>query len=447
MNTKSLFLASLGIIMSMPMMAEKGVNTPNSKYGTGEDSVRCVGSVSALQSFRKQKNYKDMYEPWKIITTECPASTQYAYTEGTFMLKWQIDNETDINKKKALFDELMNCHDLRIKYFSKQKKSPEYYILGRKAADYINYAATLTNDATKQKAYNWLKEAIEKGGEKNEPAVFQNFFILSDGIYKSNPNVNRDMYIKDYMDIMPLMTKAAANDSTFDPAIGAVNRVFARSGAAECGTLDKAYASKIEANKNDKAFLNDVLKLYRIADCKESAVYFKGSEYLHKIEPTAASAAGMAAQAMSKKDNSKAIQYLQEAIKLETSKSVKSDYYLNIANIYLSMKNFQACRSNAQSALALDPTAGQAYMLIAYAYAYGFSSIDDDPVIQKTAYWAAVDKLEKAKSVDPSLASQANNAIASYKKQFPDKSELFMRGIKGGTYKVPGWIGETTTVR
>ena len=350
------------------------------------------------------------------------------------------------NRNKT-FEELMNLYDLRIKYFGNVKKYPTYYILGRKSFDYINYAPTLTNDATKQKAYGWLKEAIEKGGEKNEPQVFQQYFILSDGIYKANPNVNRDLYIADYMKIMPMMTAAAANDSTFDASIGVVNRVFARSGAAECGTLDKAYASKIEANKNDKAFLNDVLKLYRIADCKESAVYFKGSAYLHAIEPTAASAAGMAAQAISKKDNSKAIQYLQEAIKLETSKSVKSDYYLNIANIYLSQKNFQACRSNAQSALAMDPSAGQAYIMIAYAYAYGFASIDDDPVIQKTAYWAAVDKLEKAKAVDPSLASQANSLIASYKKQFPDKSELFMRGIKGGSYKVPGWIGETTTVR
>ena len=447
MNTKSLILASLGIAMSVPTMAELGVNTPNSKFGTGEDSVRCVSSVSLFQNFAKQKNYKDMHESWKTITTECPRATQRAYTDGAFMLKWEIENEKDINKKKALFEELMNLYDLRIKYFGNVKKYPTYYILGRKSFDYINYAPTLTNDATKQKAYGWLKEAIEKGGEKNEAQVFQQYFILSDGIYKANPTVNRDLYIADYMKIMPMMTAAAANDSTFDASIGVVNRVFARSGAAECGTLDKAYASKIEANKNDKAFLNDVLKLYRIADCKESAVYFKGSAYLHAIEPTAASAAGMAAQAISKKDNSKAIQYLQEAIKLETSKSVKSDYYLNIANIYLSQKNYQACRSNAQSALAMDPTAGQAYIMIAYAYAYGYTSIDDDPVIQKTAFWAAVDKLEKAKAVDSSLASQANSLIASYKKQFPDKSELFMRGIKGGSYKVPGWIGETTTVR
>ncbi|MBO4736619.1 MAG: tetratricopeptide repeat protein, partial [Paludibacteraceae bacterium] len=295
--------------------------------------------------------------------------------------------------------------------------------------------------------YGWLKEAIEKGGEKNEAQVFQQYFILSDGIYKANPTINRDLYIADYMKIMPMMTAAAANDSTFDASISVVNKVFARSGAAECGTLDKAYASKIEENKSDKAFLNDVLKLYRIAGCKESAVYFKGSAYLHAIEPTASSASGMAAQAFSKKDYSKAISYYQEAIKLETSKDAKSDYYYNIAYIYSLQKNYPAARSNAQSALAMDPTAGKVYMLIATLYAGGYTQIDDDPVIQKTAFWAAVDKLEKAKAVDPSLASQANSLIASYKKQFPDKSELFMRGIKGGSYKVPGWIGETTTVR
>lgn len=441
MNTKSLFLASLGVIMSMPMMAQ----TPDPKWGA--EPEKCQANCSLYQQLGKQQKYKDMYDLWKSITTDCPAASQYTYTYGASVMRAMIDGESDVAKKKNYFDDLMRNHDLRIKYFGHVKKYPTYYILGKKAFDYINYSPALTNDATKQKAYGWLKEAIEKGGEKNEPQVFQQYFILSDGLYKANPQVNRDSYIADYMKIMPMMTAAAANDSTFDAAIGVVNRVLGNSGAADRATLDKTFADKIEAKKNDKAYLNDVLKLYRNSKCTESAVYFKGSEYLHKIEPTAASAAGMAAQALSKKDNGKAISYLQEAIKLETSKSTKSDYYLNIANIYLSMKNFQACRSNAQSALAMDPTAGQAYMLIAYAYAYGYSTIDDDPVIQKTAYWAAVDKLEKAKAVDPSLAIQANNAIASYKKQFPDKSELFMRGIKGGTYKVPGWIGETTTVR
>ena len=117
MNTKSLILASLGIAMSVPTMAELGVNTPNSKFGTGEDSVRCVSSVSLFQNFAKQKNYKDMHESWKTITTECPRATQRAYTDGAFMLKWEIENEKDINKKKALFEELMNLYDLRIKYF------------------------------------------------------------------------------------------------------------------------------------------------------------------------------------------------------------------------------------------------------------------------------------------------------------------------------------------
>ena len=45
----------------------------------------------------------------------------------TFLLHWEIENEKDVNKKKALFEELMNLYDLRIKYFGNVKKYPTYH--------------------------------------------------------------------------------------------------------------------------------------------------------------------------------------------------------------------------------------------------------------------------------------------------------------------------------
>jgi hypothetical protein len=81
-------------------------------------------------------------------------------------------------------------------------------------------------------------------------------------------------------------------------------------------------------------------------------------------------------------------------------------------------------------------------------YAENNAAISSDAVIQMTAFWAAVDKLEKAKAVNPSCASTVNKMIATYKEYFPPASELFMRNIKNGdTYTVPGWINEKTVVR
>lgn len=445
---KSFFLSALGLAFAVTAVAETGVKS-GTKYGTGEDSTRCLGNLMTFQNMAKQKNYSSMHESWATLYNECPASSQRIYTDGAFMLKWEIQNAGTVAEKKEKFNDLMNLFDQRIKYFGKDKKYPSYYVLGQKAINYCQYPE-LTGDKTNVKAYQWLEEAINKGESKCKPDVFRQFFMLSEGLYKENPTANRQKFIDDYMKIAPMISSAAESDSTYDIAKSAVDKIFARSGAAECGTLDKAYSAKIEANKTNEAYLNEVLKLYAIADCKESAVYFKGSAYLHAIKPTASSAQGMAAQAYSKKDFGTAIKYYNEAINLTTDKSVKSQCYYNIAALQSANKNFEASRSAALKCLQFDPTEGKAYILIANLYANYRQSISDIPAVQNTAYWAACDKLEKAKSVDPGVAAKANQLLNQYKQYFPDKSELFMRGIDvkaGATYSVPGWINEKTTVR
>ena len=67
-----------------------------------------------------------------------------------------------------------------------------------------------------------------------------------------------------------------------------------------------------------------------------------------------------------------------------------------------------------------------------------------------SAYWAAVDKLQKSKSIDPSEENvQACNAlIGRYSSHYPKTAQAFMLNLENGkSFRVPGWIGETTTVR
>ena len=54
----------------------------------------------------------------------------------------------------------------------------------------------------------------------------------------------------------------------------------------------------------------------------------------------------------------------------------------------------------------------------------------------------------KARNVDPSIADEANKAIATYSSYFPTLERLFFNEIKeGSSYNVGCWIGETTIVR
>ena len=62
--------------------------------------------------------------------------------------------------------------------------------------------------------------------------------------------------------------------------------------------------------------------------------------------------------------------------------------------------------------------------------------------------WPAIDKFQKAKQLDPSVADEANKFIRQYRQYMPKKEDIFQRRIKAGdSFKVPCWIQENTTVR
>lgn len=86
-------------------------------------------------------------------------------------------------------------------------------------------------------------------------------------------------------------------------------------------------------------------------------------------------------------------------------------------------------------------------MLIAQLYATS-PNWSDEPALNKCTYFVAIDRLQRAKSVDPSIADEANKLIATYSRYTPAPSDLFMLGYKAGDrITVGGWIGETTTIR
>lgn len=60
-----------------------------------------------------------------------------------------------------------------------------------------------------------------------------------------------------------------------------------------------------------------------------------------------------------------------------------------------------------------------------------------------------VDKAERARAMDPSVANEANRIIGSYRQHFPAKEDVFMHPDleEGASFTVGGWIGETTTIR
>ena len=240
-----------------------------------------------------------------------------------------------------------------------------------------------------------------------------------------------------------------------------MDNIFAISGAADCSKLDEIYGAAVQANLTNLDMLQKIAKLYKRVKCTESDVYFAACEAAHKLQPTQESAAGCASMAAKKGDYEQAIEYYDQAIKLamvEDEMEDVADYQYNAAfYCYNNLKKYPEARKYAQASIAtlsglgMSKGQGRCYIIIGMCYA-GSRPYGNDAkgaILNKTVYWAAVDKFVKAKQVDPSVEAQATEFISTYSKYYPTKEERFdlPNEFSGSTFFVGGWIGETTNIR
>lgn len=408
----------------------------------------CETNISLFAEAAKQKNYADALTPWESAFANCKGSHRAIYTYGVKIVDWQISQEKDAAVREQLIDKLMAVYDEQILYFGDDAKQPRAYLLGMKAYYLLQY-----RPAEKQTAYAWLKESVHTLGKKAQPAFFQQFVSTSYELYKAD-NTLASQFINDYVYSNDILEENAANQSLKNAAMYAkldpvLDQLFAMSGAANCDQMDHIYAEQVESRKTDYDFLTATARLYRQVNCRESEVYFKAAEYAHNIKPTAESAAGCAAMSYKKGDYTKAVDYYLESVSMLDNAEEIADNYLKIAQIYnANLNNFVKAREYARKSLEANPNQGAPYLLIGLMYA-NTRGIYDSAALNKTVYWAAVDKFIKAKQVEPALEEKANELIRSYAPHFPSKEEIFFEPDleDGKPFTVGGWIGETTICR
>lgn len=452
---KSFIMTGLLLAAATSSYAVKAIDN-GSKFGTGEDSIRCMENVSLLNSYYKIKSYDDAYNSFKIVFDECPqAAGRTLYNNGVTLIKYKMNNEQDKAKKKEWFKLLMDCYEKRVVYFGKDSKYPESYIRGRQAIDYIE----LSGDPDYAKVVMpWLEKSVSERGSASEAGVIDYYFRILTQQYKANPEQFKESYIKNYLKIDNLLEGSIAMNEksreAYKQTRNNVNATFITSGAADCKTLDDVFASKVESSKDNVIELTTIIKLYRSAKCTESDVYFAASAAAHQLNPTSETAAGCGYQSIKKEDYNKALDYFNEAIALvepdENADSVKYEYQYIITGVLMTQRKYADAKAAALKAIQFDPSQGEPYIALARMYAdQNANPYKDDKILAKTVYWAAVDKLERAKAIDPDVAEQAQSLINQFKKYYPSKEDVFFKPeLKvGESFHIGGWINETVRCR
>ena len=213
---------------------------------------------------------------------------------------------------------------------------------------------------------------------------------------------------------------------------------------------------RLEQNPEDISIITEMATLYENLGQRDKAIEFARKVY--DIDPTFVNIRRLADYAKADGQNSVAIRYLNEALNVTEDRNVRRNVTLEIAELHQNEGNLREARRFARQASQIDPNWGQPFIRIARIYASAISQCTSGRQIDRddrTVYWLVLDYLDRARSVDSSVANTVSREYRTYEPVLPSAEDKFFRGwdvgdsirIGSNISECYAWIDETTRVR
>ncbi|WP_321347346.1 hypothetical protein [uncultured Draconibacterium sp.] len=448
---------------NIPTGDEEDAGSGEVNLGTHDELMKAqdldyLNNLSLYTEFYKQGDYKSAQPHWKVLYNQYPKSTRNIYTQGAKMLESKIENAKTDAERDELIDQYMKLYDKRIKYFGE-----EGFVLGRKGTSWLKYKLSQDRDnapegddlkAIHKSGYEWFAKSIKLQGEETEPPILLLYMQTTVALFKLG-ELPKEQVVKNYEESMSIANAIiAANEDedkvkqTQETVIPFIENIFGKSGAADCEALVNIYSVQFQENADDADFIKSMLRRLARAKCTDSELFEQGTNRLYDLDPSAEAAFNMARRYMRKDDVENAKKYYKQAMEQETDQELLSTYYYEYGVFVFVKENaLSEARNYARKALAINSEYCEAYMLIGDIYVAASRSFSGTDLEKSAVFWLASDYYAKARRYED-CSIDASSKIAQYKKYFPNKEEAFMEGLQEGTtYKVEGWINESTKVR
>lgn len=421
-----------------------------------EQAADCETDFSIYREAFKQWDGKTssanpiMIKSWRNVFLNCPSMKERTHIDGAKIVNNALIRGTkDAALKEKYIDTLIMVYNTRIQYFPNSQKGANQIgnIKGRMGLDLMAFPSRL------EQAYEALKEAVSIDGENSNYAFIDGYFSSVIQMVKAG-KLDESEIIEEYSKLMDIVDANIKKFTDLGNEKQLNNYLATKTNLeggvqpyANCEDLVRIYQKKFDADPDNVELLNKIASVLSARNCDKSDLYLAVAIKLHKLNPSPESAYFIGKRYLSDQEYSKATSYLLEATKSQDAKSAQQAYKY-LAQIMLKEGKGEQGRSYAKKAIELDKTDGEPYMIIGYLYASSNKECNANPLHAKAVFWAAVDKFQKAKEVDPSMASKANEMIKEYSKLFPTSEDAFFYNVfEGDTYEVECWINETTKAR
>ncbi len=470
-------MTQLSKLLFASVLALATVTLGNGQCASWLDSPQKEDAENAHSIYRqalKDKDYVIAFENWEKAFSIAPAADgkrDYHFTDGAQLYLAKYKTETDAAKKEeykntyiSLIDQALACYRNGSIVSSKCPDGSCInarigYLAGRKAFDMFYTFNTPYTQTTKA-----LKMALENSGDHVEYIVYDPYASIA--VYqfqkgKMEKAEARAIY-EELNDVADFCINKNNNlSASYQQAKESMNAKFAviANDIFDCEFFVEQLKPEYEDNIDDPQTWKRIVSKLKGQGCaldhpflaeveSKYKVWAKGQNAAAQAEFEANNPSVVAKKLYDQGKFSEAIAKYNEAIATETDLSKKGGYQFSKASIqYRKLKSYGAARATALAAAKNRPGWGRPYMLIGDMYGSGARSCGDS-WNQRLAILAAMDKYRYAKSVDASVAKDADSRLSKYRASMPSKEDGFQRGIKEGSSQTVGcWIAERVKVR
>jgi len=430
-------LRLLGLLTSIALFS--GLSVHAQAYGS--DSLQCMEKLSVFYEFAKAKNYVDAFEPWYWVYQNCPAAHKNTFIQGPNIVEGKIKATEDDVQKADLVQLLYEVWENRNTYFPGQ----EGYVYGKLGSEMMSYDGS----ERFREAFTHLEKSIDIDGDKTSASVL--LYYVKAAAYRYNADELTKIDIIDiYQRVDQIISTNLEDDDTrndtyYSKASEGIESMLGP--FLECEDLVKVYTDKLEEIQQDPSRMARAANLLEKKGCTDSDVFFTLSEALYNQNPSATSAYRMGTMSYTRSNYSKAIEFFKAGMDLDEDDNRKADYALRIATAYTKTDSKANARTYAMKAAGLRSGWGDPYLLIGDLYA-STKGCGTNEFEVKSVFWAAIDKYEYARFIDPSVADAAAQRIKNSKVHAPDKTLAFQYGKHDvPSVQVGCWINEEAKVR
>lgn len=403
----------------------------------------------------EKEQYTEAMPMWEKLYASSPAGSAYHYIDGITLytdLALKADEAEETEKGNEYKEKIVEIYDARLacKVYKSKGIVLEAKAYSMSEVAYEDYDKTLAAYAA----------AVKENGNKTSAyilAYYADHVIWMFGNDLTDKETALDVY-----ETLEAIKNANAENSDYADNWEYVVDYYApyETILFDCDFFKNKLKAEYDADPDNPEVFRSVLKTLFERGCTKEDPFMQ--ELIKKDELQGEKERAVAIEKWKTEEPDKyglylfgrgetaeATDYLKKGIAMDIGSERLSAAHYALAQINHKNGQYGTARTHYNQAASNRPGWGEPYLQIGKMYASSVRSCGNgDGFQQGVVVCAALDMWAKAKSVDGSVAGEANSLIGKYSGSVPTKEDAFQKGIKAGqSVSVGCWIGGSTSVR